>query len=130
MKLFINVCCQFTAQVGNTNQGYLGNNGNNGNTGNPNNGNNPAQVGNTNQGYQGNNGDINSYSGNNGNNANNGNAQNVNPQNANPQNTNNQAVFQNDAKTQVGQQIAPQNNYPNGKQQSLQQIYIFVLCNF
>ena len=76
MKLFINVCCQFTAQVGNTNQGYLGNNGNNGNTG----------------------------------------------YNNNPNNGNSQAVFQNDANTRVGQQFAPQNNYPNGKQQSLQQI--------
>ena len=61
------------------------------------------------------------------NNPNNGNNQ---AQIANPNIGNNQAVFQNDAKTQVGQQIAPQKNYPNGKQQSLQQIYIFVLCNF
>ena len=109
--MFINVCCQFTAQVGNTNQGYNGNNGNTGYNNNPNNGNNQftAQVGNTNQGYQGN---INSYNGNNGNNA------------------NNQAVFQNDANIQVRQQYAPQNNYPNGKQESLQQISIFALCNF
>ena len=39
---------------------------------------------------------------------------------------NSQAVFQNDANTQVGQQFAPPNNYPNGKQQSLQQISSFV----
>ena len=41
---------------------------------------------------------------------------------------NSQAVFQNDANTQVGQQFAPPNNYPIGKPQSLQQISIFVLC--
>ena len=150
--MFINVCCQFTAQVGNTgynnnpnpanngnnqaqvvntNEGYQENNGSNRNTGynnNPNpanNGNNQAQVGNTNQGYQENNDNINSYNGNNGNNANIGN-----PKNGNPKNANNQAVFQNDANTQVGQQFAPPNNYPNGKQQSLQQISIFALCNF
>ena len=103
MKLFINVCCQFTAQVDNTNQGYLGNNGNTGYNSNPNNGNNQftAQV----QGYQGNNGN-----------------------NGNRKNANNQAVFQNNANTQVGQLIAPPKNYPNGKQQSLQHISIFVLC--
>ena len=84
MKLFIDVCCQFTAQVDNTNQGYLGNNENTGYNSNPNNGNNQftAQV----QGYQGNNG-------------NNG-----------------------------RQQIAPPKTNPNGKQQSLQHISIFVLC--
>jgi len=108
-------------QVGNTNEGFLGNNGNNGNTGyngNPNNGNNQAifhndantqvgqqvgssdyfnnhpetQVGNTNQGY-----------GNNGNNAYNG----------NPNNANNQAIFHNDANTQVGQQFGSPNNFNN-----------------
>ena len=31
---------------------------------------------------------------------------------------NNQAVFQNDANTQVGQQFAPSNNYPNDNQGS------------
>jgi len=108
-------------QVGNTNEGFLGNNGNNGNTGyngNPNNGNNQAifhndantqvgqqvgssdyfnnhpetQVGNTNQGYS-----------NNGNNAYNG----------NPNNANNQAIFHNDANTQVGQQFGSPNNFNN-----------------
>merc|ERR1712223_2335351 len=108
-------------QVGNTNEGFLGNNGNNGNTGyngNPNNGNNQAifhndantqvgqqvgssdyfnnhpetQVGNTNQGY-----------GNNGNNAYNG----------NPNNADNQAIFHNDANTQVGQQFGSPNNFNN-----------------
>ena len=66
--LFINCCCQFTAQVGNTNQGY-GNNGNNAYNGNPN-------------------------------------------------NANNQAIFHNDANTQVGQQFGSPNNFnnhPDGK---------------
>merc|ERR1719220_2603036 len=112
-------------QVGNTNQGYLGNNGNNGNTGyngNPNNGNNQAmfhndantqvgqqvgsstyfnnhpetQVGNTNQGYLGNNG-------------NNGNT----GYNGNPNNGNNQAIFHNDANTQVGQQVGSSDYFNN-----------------
>ena len=68
LKLFINGCCQFTAQVGNTNQGYS----------------------------------------NNGNNAYNG----------NPNNANNQAIFHNDANTQVGQQVGSStyfNNHPESK---------------
>ena len=90
-KLFINVCYQFTAQVGITNQG--------------------------------NNGNINRYNGNNGNNA----------FNNNPNNANNQAIFHNDANTQVEQQFGSPNtfnNHPDGKQQSPRQISIFALCHF
>ena len=60
-----------------------------------------AQVGNTYLGYQGNNGNINSY--NNKNNAYNG----------NPNNANNQAMFHNDANTQVGQQVGSPNTFNN-----------------